>query len=97
MIGSQAPLVMIVDSLRHGDLCDTVGLDNRAGIRLAVRHLVQAGHREIAYLSMCDLPHRDMPDRLDGYRDGMQAHGLELTDDLIIEDTNWPWHRPGAS
>ncbi|PLS30471.1 ribose operon repressor RbsR [Bifidobacterium margollesii] len=43
--------VVLVDRLIDVDWCDGVGIDNRAGGRLAARFLVESGHRRIACIS----------------------------------------------
>ncbi len=61
---------------------DTVVTDNAGGARLAVEHLLEAGHRRIGFLG-------DRPDvhtaaeRLRGYRETLARHGLEEELDLI--------------
>jgi DNA-binding LacI/PurR family transcriptional regulator len=59
-----------------------VDADNRGGARKAVDHLVARGRRTIATIS----GPLDMGvglDRLDGYRDGLAAAGLEEAGDLV--------------
>jgi len=55
----------------------SVRSDNRAGMRLAVDHLVELGHRDIAYLAG---PEGNVLDteRRAGVADAMAAHGLAL-------------------
>ncbi len=61
---------------------DTVVTDNAGGARLAVEHLLEAGHRRIGFLG-------DRPDvhtaaeRLRGYRETLARHGVEEELDLI--------------
>lgn len=60
-----------------------VDVDNRAGGRLAVDHLVARGRRRIATIS----GPQDMlagVTRLDGYRDGLRAAGLDDDDDDLV-------------
>lgn len=63
---------------------DTVVTDNRAGGQLAVEHLARLGHRRIAHIAGPQdvVPFRD---RLEGFRLGMQAHGLDVDESLIQE------------
>lgn len=53
---------------------DSVGVENRAGITLAVEHLVSLGHSKIAYVGPKAGP--NAAERLAGYRDAMLAVGL---------------------
>jgi len=61
---------------------DTVVTDNAGGARLAVEHLLEAGHRRIGFLG-------DRPDvhtaaeRLRGYRETLARHGVEEELDLV--------------
>jgi DNA-binding LacI/PurR family transcriptional regulator/AraC-like DNA-binding protein len=56
-----------------------VAVDNRGGIRLAVKHLVQHGHQRIAFIagSPNDL-HGDSEERLQAYRSSLQEFGLDV-------------------
>jgi LacI family transcriptional regulator len=49
-----------------------VGIDNHAGARAMLQHLVAAGHRRIAFVSGPQGNH-EAAERLRGYRDGMAA------------------------
>ena len=68
------PLVF-VDRTIDGVDVPSVVTNNAAGMRLAVDHLVQRGHREIAYLSG-PTEKSTFRDRLLGYQQAMAAHGL---------------------
>ncbi|ELM3615378.1 MAG: LacI family DNA-binding transcriptional regulator [Aeromonas sobria] len=61
----------------------SVWLDNIAGTRAAVEHLVAQGHRHIAFIT-CDLPIADRQLRLEGYRQGMSHYHLEIKPNWII-------------
>jgi DNA-binding LacI/PurR family transcriptional regulator len=70
-----------ISMMREGG-SGSIDIDDRSGIRQAVRHLVELGHRTIAYLGF-------MPDgsgnrtRLEGYYEGLCECGLPVVDDLI--------------
>ncbi|MDY0882060.1 LacI family DNA-binding transcriptional regulator [Dongia soli] len=76
-----APIVLI-DRVSENVRCDSVLVDNEGGAREAVDYLVANGHRRIALL-------RDesriftAQERLAGYRNSLQAHGIELDETLI--------------
>jgi len=61
----------------------SVWLDNRAGARAAVDHLVAHGHQHIACIT-CDLPIADRQLRLEGYQQGMEHHCLPIKPHWII-------------
>lgn len=62
-----------------------VGLnfDNHEGGRLATQHLIDLGHRQIAFISG-DADHPDANERLRGYRAALYAAGIAYSDDLVI-------------
>lgn len=66
---------------------DVVSMDSRVAGRLAAEHLIALGHRSLAYVTATPLtPHRQA--RLDGFRDGLAAHGLG--DGLLVTDEDFP-------
>ena len=73
----------------QGDLpdvsCPTVDVDNVAGARGAVEHLVALGHRRIACITNAPLVYTAAQERLTGYREALDAAGIEPDPDLIIE------------
>jgi LacI family transcriptional regulator len=77
--------VVFLDRPPHKIEADTVLLDNAGGARIAVEHLLAAGHRRIAYVG-------DTPDlftaseRLAGYREALTEAGVEADDRLIVQD-----------
>jgi len=63
---------------------DTLVLDNPQGARLATEHLIALGHRRIAFFG----GHRDSSScrqRREGYRQAMQAAGLEVQPHWLVE------------
>jgi LacI family transcriptional regulator len=63
-----------------------VGLyfDNVEGARLATKHLIDLGHRQIAFISG-DPQHPDAVDRLQGYRKALEAGGIRFDPALVAE------------
>jgi LacI family transcriptional regulator len=63
---------------------DTLVLDNEHGTRLATEHLIELGHRRIAFFG----GHRDSSScrqRRQGYADAMRAAGLEVEPRWLVE------------
>jgi LacI family transcriptional regulator len=61
-----------------------VDVDNIGGARMAVEHLIRLGHRRIAIITGPP----DMPagqDRLEGYRQALEAHRIPVEEGLIVE------------
>lgn len=71
----------------HGSRPDldlpSVDVDNEAGARLAVDHLLAQGHRRIACVTF-DLSFTASRERLAGYRAALEAAGLHPDDDLVV-------------
>ncbi|SCL27016.1 transcriptional regulator, LacI family [Micromonospora pallida] len=77
--------VVFVDRPPVGLAVDAVLTDNHEGAARAVRHLVQHGHRAIAYLG--DL--RTIPtarQRFQGFKEALSDHGIAPTPSLAVHD-----------
>ena len=80
---------VFVDRPAHRIAADSVVHDDEGGARAATVHLVQAGHRRIAFVGnglAIDTPAR----RLRGYRAALAEHGLTADPDLIRSDQGDP-------
>jgi LacI family transcriptional regulator len=76
------PFVLFARYLDGLDV-DYVGADNIAGARLAVEHLIAHGHRRIAFVGGPEHSSARR-DRLRGYADALQSHGLSVDPSLLI-------------
>lgn len=74
MVEWDLPLVQVLR--RVTDDCDYAGVDYALGMRQAVDHLVQLGHRDIAF-ALHGPVHSAYQERVDGFRAAMQAHDLD--------------------
>lgn len=63
----------------------SVDVDNRAGARIAVEHLLGLGHRRIACITNAPLAYTAAADRLAGYRDALEAAGIPADPELVVE------------
>lgn len=79
-VDASLPLVLINAADAEG--WTSIGIDNYGGARVMVRHLLDVGHRRIAFIGGPD-DNDDASERLRGYRDGLADAGLE------------PWELPG--
>ena len=61
----------------------SVDVDNAAGARGAVEHLLALGHRRIACITNAPLVYTAAQERLDGYRAALAAAGIEADDALV--------------
>jgi LacI family transcriptional regulator len=75
------PVVVTGRSLKAGNLI-SMDFDNREGARQATQHLIDQGHRRIAFISG-DTEHPDAIDRLQGYRSAIEAAGLRFDAALV--------------
>ena len=79
-----SPLVL-VDRGAAGLDTDVVGIDDRQAAFDAVSHLIDHGHRDIAYVG--DQPQiATSAARLAGYRAAMEHHGLAIREELVRAD-----------
>jgi LacI family transcriptional regulator len=69
------PTVMVTSGSTASHGLPYVETDQRLGAQLAVRHLVELGHRRVAHFSG-PLTEFHALDRLDGWRSELAAHGL---------------------
>lgn len=61
-----------------------VDVDNLGGARMAVEHLIHLGHRRIGTITgRLDMAHGQ--ERLEGYRQALQAHHIQVDESLIVE------------
>ena len=77
------PLVLSVRELENVE-ADYVGIDYVVGAQMAVNHLIQKGHRRIAFLGGFS-GSTAWKKRKEGYCNALIQAGIELDDSLIIE------------
>lgn len=63
----------------------SVDVDNRAGARTAVDHLLGLGHRRIGCITNAPLAYTAAADRLAGYRDALEAAAVDAAPELVVE------------
>ena len=80
------PFVLLDRSLPDTD-CDHVISDNIAGARRLVEHLIAIGHRRIAHFTESDDVSTGR-DRLEGYRQALEAAHIAVSEDLIFRTTS---------
>jgi DNA-binding LacI/PurR family transcriptional regulator len=76
--GSPVPLV-ILNAESAGAPVTVITSDNRGGTELATRHLIELGHRRIAFVRGVASFTADQP-RIEGFRDACRAGGLAASD-----------------
>jgi LacI family transcriptional regulator len=63
----------------------SVDVDNIAGARGAVDHLLSLGHRRIACVTNARLTYTSARERLQGYREAIEAAGIDYDEQLVAE------------
>lgn len=63
----------------------SVDVDNRAGARGAVEHLIGLGHRRIGCITNAPLAYTAAAERLAGYRDALEAADISFDERLVAE------------
>ncbi|PCI51006.1 MAG: LacI family transcriptional regulator [Alphaproteobacteria bacterium] len=81
LAGSRKPFV-VWGAYQPGQNYCTVGSDNKKGAYMAVKHLIDTGHRRIAFFGNSIYP--EIEQRLEGYRQALTEAGLDLDEDLLI-------------
>jgi LacI family transcriptional regulator len=76
------PVVVTGRSVKAPNLL-AMDFDNREGARQATQHLLELGHRRIAFISG-DTEHPDAVERLLGYRTAVEAAGLRFDPALVL-------------
>ena len=79
------PIIMISDNV-PGFSCPVVLPDNRIGIHEATDHLVEHGHRAIAFAG--HPVQRDFRQRYEAYRDALTRHGITPRPELFFDTGN---------
>lgn len=83
LVGAHTPLLVFNRTLAAGDW-DLLALDNRHGARMATEHLLELGHRRIAFFG----GHRDSSscrERREGYSEALNAAGVVAEPQWMIE------------
>ncbi|XXX82320.1 substrate-binding domain-containing protein [Sorangium sp. So ce134] len=87
LAGERVPLVVVGTHVHQGN-CPSVIPDNHSGIRGAVRHLIQHGHRRIAFVGC--FHESDVRVRFEAYRATLAEAGIPFDPELVIRtDDNW--------
>jgi LacI family transcriptional regulator len=74
-VGGRVPVVF---ATCRGEWADSVCIDDTRAAYLATRHLVELGHRRIAFVSTESMESLAHAERLEGYRQALRAAGLPL-------------------
>jgi DNA-binding LacI/PurR family transcriptional regulator len=80
--------VVLINSLvqSHGQQIFSMRVDNHHGGYLATNHLIQKGHRRIAYVAS-PADRSDNTERQRGYRDALAEAGIDADPSLVVQGT----------
>ncbi|WP_459581321.1 LacI family DNA-binding transcriptional regulator, partial [Dickeya oryzae] len=78
----QVPGMVLINRVLPNYAHRCVCLDNISGAMMATRMLLQQGHQRIGYLRSSH-PIEDVTERLTGWRQALQEHGIEPPDEWI--------------
>ena len=76
------PYVIAVRELT-GMNCDYAGIDYNLGAQLAIKHLIQKGHKRIAFIGGRS-ESSTWKQRMEGYRTALQDGGLDVDESIIV-------------
>jgi LacI family transcriptional regulator len=82
-VARSLPVVVTGRALKAANLL-SMDFDNHEGARLAAQHLIELGHRRIAFITG-DPAHPDAVERQQGYRSAIEAAGLRFDPALVLE------------
>ena len=91
----ELPIVFVDYVPQEGDF-STVMIDNVKGGMLATKHLIDLGHKNIAFVAG-DIEHPSINDRLYGYKTALEKAGIQINPNFIITDENYPARTNGYS
>lgn len=87
------PLVFVDYYPPSGDYC-VVMIDNIAGGYTATKHLIDLGHKEIAFIG-ADITHPSISGRLTGYKQALEESSITVKQENILTDENYPGRQNG--
>lgn len=87
------PVVFVDYFPDEGDRC-VVMIDNVRGGFVAAQHLVDLGHREIAFIG-ADITHPSISDRLAGFKQALEKNSVNINPGNIITSEQYPGRQNG--
>ncbi len=88
LAGAHVPIVLI-NNQHPGEFAHSVGIDNISASRAIVTHLLDLGHRRIAYIGD-RLGYQSDTERFSGYRTALKSRRLAIASDLVVRGDGKP-------
>ena len=76
------PIVLVGRDIDHA-MMDSISADYRSGGRMAAQHLIDLGHKRIAFVG-ADLKEAERVTRLQGYVDALESAGIRIRPEYIV-------------
>ncbi|MDZ7400396.1 MAG: LacI family transcriptional regulator [candidate division KSB1 bacterium] len=89
------PLIFIDYFPANGNY-PAVLIDNTFGAKQAVKHLIDKGHRQIAFIGG-DISHPSIQDRFLGYKQALEEASIPFNENLAVVDEDYPGDKNGYS
>ncbi|MFO7447928.1 MAG: LacI family DNA-binding transcriptional regulator [Ignavibacteriaceae bacterium] len=87
------PLVF-VDYYPEQENYPVVLIDNVSGGMQATEHLINLGHKNIAFIAG-DIEHPSITDRFQGYKNALDKNGIEFKRSAVVTDEDYPARKNG--
>ncbi len=82
-LSASIPPIVMINRTTIYEVFDNIHWDNTGGVIEAMDYLVRSGHRNVACLRGPD-SRRSSVERFDGYKLGLQKHGLDYREDYVL-------------
>lgn len=79
--------VVLIDSYVSDDAFHTIGIEDKAGARLATEYLLGKGHRQIAFISGSLREYGVTFKRFEGYQEALKGAGIPLDAENVFSGT----------
>ena len=88
--------IIFIDYFPANGNYPAVLIDNVAGAKQAVKHLIKKGHNQIAFVSG-DISHPSIQERFLGYKQALEEAKIPYNENLVIIDEDYPGDKNGYS
>lgn len=88
------PILFIDYFPANGGNYPAVLIDNIAGAKQAVKHLIKKGHNKIAFIGG-DISHPSIQERFSGYKQALEEAKIPFNENLVIIDEDYPGDKNG--